>query len=428
MGEMTQAIVYITIEYCQADLFSGNGVCARSQVRHLSASSVRVHVICGRPSTPNVDDEPHPNISITAIPLATWFSTDRASSHTQFARGAARVLQSLNWKNYDACLAVDWTGTNPLFLLPHDCCFRMRDAAIPILYLNFRSYMSMTNISEDDRAFYTAAERDAVHLALRSHGGIVSLCDADDAVLRSLVPSQSDETPEDQHLSFKVLLPMLRSELATIAYHERGKILNPDRKRTYITSLVRLSEDKGPHRFVSLLRRMQKDDPDIWEQTGVVPLLLGAPSQPEYAARVCEDLKRAVPHAVIIDSFLPPNRLADVLQHAVVNIHPALYEAYGLTIIEAAAMGCPSVINRNGIGAAQLLDPAVDAAVVVDMEDEQAVADTVRRLIFDSKLRNHVAHQAFLYATSWTESEYVRALLDFTNERVQEAKSKLVEM
>lgn len=285
------------------------------------------------------------------------------------------------------------------------------------MYLSFRVYCSMASVSTDDRRFYRDAEAVAVDLAISSGGGVVALCHMDDDTLRALDARNAPDLQPRAH-RFRVVPPMLRDEFSHVARADEDRILDFARKRMYLVSLVRLSDDKGPHRFVTLLQNLQKIDPDIWKRTGVVPLICGADSQPEYARRLKDELKKTVPHAVIMDKFLRPEELAIVLQNSVLNIHPAVYEAYGLTIVEAAAMGCPTVLNNTGIGATQLLDPKKKACAAVDVTDEAAFADMVRRLLEDAPRRQQLAHSAYLHATSWTETEHVRALLDFTNERM----------
>lgn len=409
-----KSVVYITIEYCEADLFSGNGICARSHVRQLAAASVRVHVICGRPKHAESPEPTLQNVTLSTVPLDTWFSTECACSHSQFATGTASILNKLDWSTFDACLAVDWTGTNALRNISVATSQTMNQLSIPIVYLNLRSYMSMTNIPDSDRQFYTEAERAAVHMALKSGGSVVSLCKCDDVTLQKLVPHdlKLDST------RFHVLLPMLRSEFQTIAQIDKDKILNHNRRRTYLTCLVRLSEDKGPHRFVRLLERLQQNDPDIWEREGIVPLLLGAPTQIEYAHHIRKWLKNVVSNAVIMDSFLLPQQLATILQNSVLNIHPALYEAYGMTIVEAAAMGCPSIVHCDGIGATQLLQPKKEAIISLDLSDEDRLVEDVSRILADKSLLSDVAHRAYEFATSWTESEHGQRLVQIVNASV----------
>lgn len=390
-------------------------------MRQLAAASVHVHVICGRPRHARSPEPSFKNVTLSTVPLDAWFSTECACSHSQFADGTASILDKLDWSTFNACLAVDWTGTNALRKISASTSQKIDQLSLPIVYLNLRSYMSMTNIPDSDRQFYTEAERAAVHMALKSGGSVISLCKSDDVTLQRLTPPdfKIDST------RFHVLLPMLRTEFHCIAQTDKDKILNDSRRRTYLTCLVRLSEDKGPHRFVRLLERLQENDPQIWERERIVPLLLGAPTQIEYAKRIRERLKNAVPNAVIMDSFLLPQQLATVLQNSVLNIHPALYEAYGMTIVEAAAMGCPSIVHRDGIGATQLLQPKTDAVISLDLTDEDRLIEDVSRILSDRSFLSDVAHRAYEFATSWTEAEHGQTLLRHVNDAiVRSMKSK----
>lgn len=347
------------------------------------------------------------------MPVDIWFTTDRKSSHEQFARGVSRILDEIDWASTDACFAVDWTAMNALHVMSADSTAIMQRESVPVMYLTYRSYASMTGISDDDRDFYSEVERNAVRRAVSSGGGVVALCDDD-------WRTQSSFT--DNEHAVRVILPMLRTEFSTVADEDKGKILDFGRKRQYLVSLVRLSEDKGPHRFVQMLRDIQQEDPTFWDRTGVVPLLCGAASQPEYAARVKRELLDAVPNAVLVDRFLPPLEMAHLMQQAILNVHGALYEAYGLTIVEAAAMGCPSVINTSGIGAAQLLSVEDGAVEAVNILDRGMLVKRVKRIVEDDAYRIQLMHQAYMKATSWREEQHVAMLEDFTRERIDVCK------
>lgn len=410
-----QRLLYVTIEYCHADLFSGNGICARSQVRGLAAENVTVLVICGRPVPIAEPDPIHPLIKVLYVPLETWFTTDRLSSHAQFAVLAARLMhENVATVKIGAFLAVDWTGMNVLR------CFVDTGGKIfaPVMYLSFRMYSSMAGISPQDLAFYQREEGAAIRFAASHGGGVIALCDADELALSLLEPNLPLLSFREGSL-FRVIHPMLREEFFQIALADEDVILDFDRRRIYLVSLVRFSEDKGPHRFVKLLQMLQRCDPNIWERTGVVPMICGADSQPEYARKIKAEIRETVSNCVIMDRFLTPTELSVVLKNSILNIHCAEYEAYGLTIVEAAAMGCPTVLNRSGIGAAQLLDPEKKASAAVDVTDDYAFANVVRALLDDAGSRQQLACSAYLHAISWTETEHVRALLEFTNERMQ---------
>jgi glycosyltransferase involved in cell wall biosynthesis len=65
---------------------------------------------------------------------------------------------------------------------------------------------------------------------------------------------------------------------------------------------------------------------------------------------------------------------------------PSLYEAFGLPLLEAMASGCP-IVTSNRYGTAEL---ACDAAVLVDPEDVESIADGMRRVVSNQNLRQQL--------------------------------------
>lgn len=419
-GMDIKQVVYITLEYCVADLFSGNGVCARSQVRGLAQLDVSVLVICGRPRSGYGGDKyvemgASPKITVQTVPLDVWNTTDRDCAHHQFAEGAAVLLSRVDWTRVETVFGVDWTGMGTVrYLTPE-----VRRVMPPIMYLNFRVYVSMSNIEEDERQFYRSVEGWAVSTALTSGGGVVSLCNADCETLRQFDNRDLDGRADTGESDFLILLPMLREEFSVIARNNADHILNPERKRRYLVSLVRLSVNKGAQRYVQMLEHITEKDPQFWSRTGVVPLMCGAESQPEFAKEIKARLMKSIPGAVLMDSFLNPQELSTVLQDSILNVHPAIYEAYGMTMVEAASMGCPSVLHVTGIGAAALLRPDGEASVTVNVDDPESLAKTVCSLINDNSRRQRLVHSAYKAAVSWTEREHVQKLLDFTQQIIR---------
>jgi glycosyltransferase involved in cell wall biosynthesis len=418
-------VVYITLEYCLADLFSGNGVCARSHVRGLSKLGVMQHVVVGRPphAAPPVPEDAPDNVVLHEVPLAVWRTTDRAADHEAFAEGAARVLELLVRRGVptDAVLAVDWTGRAALDKIDPAVGERLLRRS-PLFFLNFRVYSRMTNISDEDRLFYQQEETKCVQQAVDSRGGVMSLSASDDEALRAMHTHQ--ERNQD---AFQVILPMLRDEFAQISAKDRDIILDTSRMRAYMVCLVRLSEDKGPQRFVEVCEAMTLADPTVWQRTGVIPLMAGASSQPEFAKALKTRFRQAVPHAIVVDEFLNPLQLSQILQNAIINIHPARYEAFGMTIVEAASCGVPTVFNWVGIGAAQILSPDEGAAIAVDMDNITAVAETITELMDNRDVLAGMSHRAYHAAASWTEDAHVGKLRAFIDDRISISLSPTLE-
>lgn len=178
--------------------------------------------------------------------------------------------------------------------------------------------------------------------------------------------------------------------------------------------IVRLSKDKGPQRFVEICQRITVQDPTFWRRTNTIPLLAGAASQPDFAQKLVTELRESVPNALIVESFLDPETLSGYLQETRLNIHPAIYEAFGMTIVEAAACGAPTVLHNNGaIGAEQLLPMAKGCSIGIDMEqDMETLTAQVMELLENRSSANlaRVGCAAYHAAVSWTELAYVRVL------------------
>lgn len=181
--------------------------------------------------------------------------------------------------------------------------------------------------------------------------------------------------------------------------------------------MVRFAKDKGAGRFVDVVQRMSEMEPGFWERTGVVPLMVGAASS-EWALEVKRRFKQAVPCGVVVDRFLSPEALADVLVDSVLSLHPSLYEAFGMTIVEAAACGVPSVINVDGIGASQLLDPSAGASIAANLKDVDGVAGLCMQLLGTDDSRRklrEVGSNAYIAAVSWTEEDHAASLLELVD-------------
>ena len=70
----------------------------------------------------------------------------------------------------------------------------------------------------------------------------------------------------------------------------------------------------------------------------VTPVLCGSATTP-FAATVRRRLQAACPGAIIHSQFLGPRELAALYSATRLNFHPCRYDAYGMTIVEAASQG-----------------------------------------------------------------------------------------
>ena len=78
------------------------------------------------------------------------------------------------------------------------------------------------------------------------------------------------------------------------------------------------------------------------------------------------------------------DKLVALYSHADAFVFPSLYEGFGLPILEAQACGCP-VLTSNRTSCPEV---AGDAALVVDAEDESAIAEAMLTLALDPSKRD----------------------------------------
>ncbi|CAI5979624.1 unnamed protein product [Closterium sp. NIES-65] len=185
--------------------------------------------------------------------------------------------------------------------------------------------------------------------------------------------------------------------------------------------------------------------------SGVTPLLCGAAlpphAVPSVEAVLHDVVGLAAPGAVVVDGFMGPERMRSFhlqpgsgaavdayfpllthtpparshhsIPHSVslvtlLNIHPCLYDAYGMTVVEAAAFSAPSVIHvgpGGAVGAAELLSPEEQLALPVDLSAAlPVVAESILALLRDRQHLAQVGLAARRRSLEWSEEASARAL------------------
>jgi glycosyltransferase involved in cell wall biosynthesis len=77
---------------------------------------------------------------------------------------------------------------------------------------------------------------------------------------------------------------------------------------------------------------------------------------------------------VLHTTFLSASEMGEVFSQTLLNVHPCRYDAYGMTVAEAAAWGAPSLVAAGGnVGVAELLTP--DEGLVLQLDFTQPMAE-----------------------------------------------------
>ncbi len=96
------------------------------------------------------------------------------------------------------------------------------------------------------------------------------------------------------------------------------------------------------------------------------------------------------------------------MRRAAIYVHPARYEPFGLSVLEAAQSGCALVLGRIP----SLIELWHDAACFVDPDDEDALAAALTELIVDHQARRRLAATAVERARRYGATPFARAYLD----------------
>ena len=369
-------LLLISLEYAFGT-FSGNGVYSLSSVRALRSAGHSVRVVAGAPpghaAGAGLADDAF------ALPLPTWGRLDRHSAHAAFAAAAGSDSALHAWLSAapppQLVLGVDFTSLG---------AYRALRLAAPLVYLNWRVY---TLTDPEHRALEAeAAAASAATIAL-SH--------VDAAAIRSLLGATRP---------VHVVPCPLREETRALA----GADPPAETGRTLLACVVRLSAEKAPERFVALVQALAERG--TLQRLGIRPCMVGA-ARDDFARDLVARLLAAAPQALVITDFLSPAELGRrVFAHTALNLHPPLYESFGLTVLEAAAWGAPTLMHApaseaQGVGAAEVLSAARGESLALDLAlPPPQLAQLVEAALADGPALRRVAAKARAVALAATEA------------------------
>ena len=96
--------------------------------------------------------------------------------------------------------------------------------------------------------------------------------------------------------------------------------------------------------------------------------------------------------------YLPDDVVAEFYRRADIFVYPSHYEGFGLPVLEAMTLGTPVVCSNNS----SLPEVAGDAAVMIDAEDEMAIADAILKVIGDRVFRQELIAKGYEQALKFS--------------------------
>jgi len=112
--------------------------------------------------------------------------------------------------------------------------------------------------------------------------------------------------------------------------------------------------------------------------------------------------KYDIEDSIIFTGYVPDEDMPFLYNIADLFVFPSLYEGFGLPVLEAMKCGIPTVASNTS----SIPEIASDAALLVNPNDAEEIADTIYRLITDSALREKKITAGMVWAKgfSWEKS------------------------
>jgi len=112
--------------------------------------------------------------------------------------------------------------------------------------------------------------------------------------------------------------------------------------------------------------------------------------------------------AVVFTEYISDDKLAAYYSSALALVIPSFYEGFGLPLVEAMACGCP-VIAAN---CSSLPEVASGAALLVEADDNDGIAQAIRLMITDWALRRRFIEKGLKRAADFSWDTTARQTLD----------------
>lgn len=106
----------------------------------------------------------------------------------------------------------------------------------------------------------------------------------------------------------------------------------------------------------------------------------------------------------IFPGYVSDGQLASLYQHATANILVSHDEGFGMSYIEAGSNHCPSILSDTPI----FHEIAESAVLFADANNQHDIAEKIKELWNDEKLRNSLARKALIQSQTFSKERFKR--------------------
>lgn len=117
--------------------------------------------------------------------------------------------------------------------------------------------------------------------------------------------------------------------------------------------------------------------------------------------------KFGVEDKVIFTGFAPTEDLPYLLSGAEAFVLPALYEGFGMTVVESMAVGTPVVVSN----VSSLPEAAGSAGLLINPYSVDQIAQAIRTVVTDKKIRMQKSREGLIQARKFSWDKMTRSLM-----------------
>jgi glycosyltransferase involved in cell wall biosynthesis len=144
--------------------------------------------------------------------------------------------------------------------------------------------------------------------------------------------------------------------------------------------------------------------------------IIGMGMQHAAALRTLAESLGVADRVVFLTDYVPKDEVVRQLRGARALLFMSRYEGFGLPPLEAISMGCPVILSDTPVHRAVYDDASrrvsgAPAPTFVRLDDAEALAVEMRRLLDDAGVRAKLAEAGRAYAATFTSSDTAQGLL-----------------
>lgn len=201
---------------------------------------------------------------------------------------------------------------------------------------------------------------------------------------------------------------------------QRGQ---PDQQPTTARHLLfvgRVSPEKGVHTLIEAFRIVAERFPDVYlnivgpDWPAAREYIVGLSDEPyiqrlarfydgrSYEAHLRERIPASLVNRVIFHGAHPQAETVAFYRKASILLNASLSESFGMSVVEAGAMGIPAIVSRIGGMQETVVDGV--SGLIVEPEDPEGLARAITSLLVNDELRRamgEAAHDRAVRLFSW---------------------------